>query len=880
MKKIAAIILIAFSMAAHAQKRIGSFADITSFASLNGKVYFSAITPEKGGELWILDEATQEAEMLKDIIPGIAGSNPSSLVEFNGFIYFAADDRVHGSELWRTDGTEANTQMFKDLVPGYRTSTQPRGFVKYDNKMYFLASDESIIGYTDLWVTDGTEAGTIKLFDLQNSFSSIVQSGEFIYSLKGNLLLKYSIASNSGTIINLENNYSYSRAVAYNDEFYFIRDNGNISLMKLKSDNSLEVIREFTEPTSGNIEIDNVMVALDRIFFTIREDFNAGQDLQAIWKSDGTTSGTVSVRQFTWERSLFNSQINTFYEFNQKLYFKAPYHLNESLWETNGESSGTQEAYAAFLNNDTGMIGLGETLYFGSGNAALWSVNVNDGSSPKPFVNHNLTGANFFKGKSENHVYFELRNNGSIFGNYPYYLYNNELRPSMSFEMNTFGIDPNDLIALKTEPGKIGKANISIENIGNADLVFSKIEITGKDLYLTNTGPGNFSSENPEGIFPRVIPPGEEYTFGVFFYPSSDEFGNGKITIYSNAGEGLVAEFPVEGIIQEGEGEELPDDPTLDKEILFFNTNDTPLRLSEASILENEPSNSLVGTFSMDGTNGSFNYSLVGSGNDNAAFSIVGDELFSAETFDFEFKNSYTIHVKASDGNEEYETDFIIAVNNAHEDIELGTCIDDFVYQNSGLSDVKFLSDTRVIAVGARGKIQKSEDGGASWEIVSNNTQSSYAEVTYGAPNLLKLDFPSYNVGYAIGRGIFLKTEDAGETWFELRIPEISFDYPENLFFVDEDLGFVFGPSSNNVFKTTNGGLNWIKYNVGNTSDNLREAHFFDDQRGIISGDSRLLSETLDGGITWNEISLDTQSLGLGTFTKLIQLEFLETWGS
>ena len=35
---------------------------------------------------------------------------------------------------------------------------------------------------------------------------------------------------------------------------------------------------------------------------------------------------------------------------------------------------------------------------------------------------------------------------------------------------------------------------------------------------------------------------------------------------------------------------------------------------------------------------------------------------FHAETFDFEYKNSYTIHVKASDGNEEYETDFIIVV--------------------------------------------------------------------------------------------------------------------------------------------------------------------------------------------------------------------------
>jgi len=89
--------------------------------------------------------------------------------------------------------------------------------------------------------------------------------------------------------------------------------------------------------------------------------------------------------------------------------------------------------------------------------------------------------------------------------------------------------------------------------------------------------------------------------------------------------------------------------------INITNSNDAPTNivLSYDSIFESLPPNTSIGTFSTadPDTADTHTYSFVSGTNDNASFALVGNELRSTVSFNFEVKNSYFILLRASDGN-------------------------------------------------------------------------------------------------------------------------------------------------------------------------------------------------------------------------------------
>jgi hypothetical protein len=108
--------------------------------------------------------------------------------------------------------------------------------------------------------------------------------------------------------------------------------------------------------------------------------------------------------------------------------------------------------------------------------------------------------------------------------------------------------------------------------------------------------------------------------------------------------------------------------------ITILNVNDAPtaIQLSNSQVAENEPTGTVVGTLSssdQDTTN-THGYTLVsGTGDtDNTAFSIVGDSLQTAQSFNFEAKSSYSVRVRSSDdGGALVEAVFTINIANVND---------------------------------------------------------------------------------------------------------------------------------------------------------------------------------------------------------------------
>ena len=107
--------------------------------------------------------APPEPYLVKDINTQSVGSLLSGLTNVNGTLFFSADDGSSGGELWKSDGTEAGTVRVKDIYPGGGGS-YPEYLTAVNGTLFFSADDGSSGG--ELWKSDGTEAGTVRVKDI------------------------------------------------------------------------------------------------------------------------------------------------------------------------------------------------------------------------------------------------------------------------------------------------------------------------------------------------------------------------------------------------------------------------------------------------------------------------------------------------------------------------------------------------------------------------------------------------------------------------------------------------------------------------------------------------------------------------------------------
>jgi ELWxxDGT repeat protein len=129
------------------------------YTRLGDLVLFTADDGAHGRELWSVDlnDLALGASMVKDI--NASGSaNVDELVVVGSNVFFRANDGTHGTELWMTDGSEANTELVADINPGSVASGLV-GLTALGDYVYFSAcnsGDPQTSCDEELWRSNGT----------------------------------------------------------------------------------------------------------------------------------------------------------------------------------------------------------------------------------------------------------------------------------------------------------------------------------------------------------------------------------------------------------------------------------------------------------------------------------------------------------------------------------------------------------------------------------------------------------------------------------------------------------------------------------------------------------------------------------------------------
>lgn len=302
--------------------------DPRQLTEMNGTVYFQAETFEAGEELWKSDGTEAGTVMVKDIRPGTDGSMILNMTVYNDMLIFRAWWGTLGVELFKSDGTAEGTVPVKNINPAPFESSTPDHFYEFNGLLYFAASDGPEHGH-ELWVTDGSEEGTYLVKDIHPGYlgSQIADFAE----LDGTLYFT-----------------AYDQSDVFDKELWKTdgTPDGTILAVNISPDYS-------SDP-------EKTMVYNNKLYFIAKAN---GTDYQLI-ESDGTPAGTnvIAPEGSTFSNSFLGNE--TFYEYNNALYFTAQFDtVGRALWKYSDGSTGLNNeaenaSFKLYPNPGNGLINL------------------------------------------------------------------------------------------------------------------------------------------------------------------------------------------------------------------------------------------------------------------------------------------------------------------------------------------------------------------------------------------------------------------------------------------------------------------------------------------------------------------------------------------
>ncbi|MEW8626353.1 MAG: YCF48-related protein [Candidatus Thiodiazotropha sp.] len=148
---------------------------------------------------------------------------------------------------------------------------------------------------------------------------------------------------------------------------------------------------------------------------------------------------------------------------------------------------------------------------------------------------------------------------------------------------------------------------------------------------------------------------------------------------------------------------------------------------------------------------------------------------------------------------------------------------------------------SRVVAVGERGTIAASADGGTNWI-----RQDTPASVT-----LTAVQFVDDNLGWAVGHDeLILHSRDGGQTWRRQHDDPDAYGPLLGLHMRDAQAGIAVG-AYGRLLSTRDGGRHWQPLSLGADDRHIYDIAWLDNGRSVIVGESGLIALSTDNGKAW-----------------------------
>lgn len=333
-------------------------------------LFFSADDGTHGHELWRTSGLPDDAQLLVDLNPGSGNAYPSLLTSSGDTLFFRADDGQHGFELWRTDGTASGTELVRDINRG--TDHAYPSFLTAAGGTLFFRADDGQHGY-ELWASDGTTNGTRMVRDIQPG--SLGSSPEHLLAIHSDwfqgvlfhaddgvhgMELWRSDGTEAGTALvkdiapGLQSSDPGVMTIAESDSFrgvFFAASDGTAGTGHgeelWRSDGTASgtlLVKDIHPGPAGSQPgglTSTKSLGSGIVFFGARD----GAHGYELWKSDGTASGTAMVLDINPGPSDSNpchlTEMNS-PRFTGILFCADDGHLGPELWRSDGTTPGTQ----------------------------------------------------------------------------------------------------------------------------------------------------------------------------------------------------------------------------------------------------------------------------------------------------------------------------------------------------------------------------------------------------------------------------------------------------------------------------------------------------------------------------------------------------------